>query len=187
MGLFNRFVAILLWLGLLALICLLAISPFDSLGKAQALLESSKATLHAWQTVNPTNFLIAQIAVGVVAILLFGTFLWAEIWTWQRRGVRIRTIDGSSAELDTASVGRRLGWHLDQLAEIIKAVPIVKARGGSVDVKLEIEAASDVDIPMKTDEVVEMTRDVIEQDLGLKLGKLDVHMRCAPFEPDWVQ
>ena len=75
MGLFNRFVAILLWLGLLALICLLAISPFDSLGKAQALLESSKATLHAWQTVNPTNFLIAQIAVGVVAIVLFGTFL----------------------------------------------------------------------------------------------------------------
>jgi hypothetical protein len=187
MGLFNRFVAILLWLILLALFCILAVVPLDVLHKAQAFLESSIGSLSAWQNDNPTNFLIAQVASGVVAILIFGTLLWVEIWTWQRRGVRIRTVDGSSAELDTASVGRRLGWHLDQLAEIIKAVPIVKARGNSVDVKLEIEAASDVDIPMKTDEVVEVTRDVIEQDLGLKLGKLDVHMRCAPFEPDWVQ
>ncbi len=187
MAVFNRFIVILLWLILLALFCLLAVTPFDTLHKAQALLEVGTGTLSLWQTSNPTTFLIAQFAAGVVAILLFGTLLWMEIWTWQRRGVRIRTVDGSSAELDTASVGRRLGWHLDQLAEIIKAVPIVKARGGSVDVKLEIEAASDVDIPMKTDEVVEVTRDVIEQDLGLKLGKLDVHMRCAPFEPDWVQ
>jgi hypothetical protein len=64
-------------------------------------------------------------------------------------------------------------------------VPSVKPRGVAVDIKLEIEAAPDVDIPMKTDEVVEVTRDVIEQDMGLKLGKLDVHMRCAPFDPDW--
>ena len=35
---------------------------------------------------------------------------------------------------------------------------------------------------MKTDEVVDVTRDVIEQDMGLKLGKLDVRMRYAPYE-----
>jgi hypothetical protein len=40
-----------------------------------------------------------------------------------------------------------------------------------------------VDIPKKTDEVVALARDVVEEDIGLTLGKLDVHMRCAPFEP----
>jgi len=186
MAIFNRLVAIILWLSLLALLCLFAAVPLETLHKLQGWLEFTTSTLLDWQRTNPTNFLIAQVALGVVAVLLFGILLWAEIWTWQRRGIRIRTGEGGSAELDAASVSRRLGWHLDQVAEIIKAIPIVKSRGGSVDIKLEIEAAPDVDIPMKTDEVVEVTRDVIEQDLGLRLGKLDVHMRCAPFEPNWA-
>ena len=186
MAIFNRLVVILLWLTLLAILCLFAAVPLATLSQVQVWLTAAVGTLLQWQSANPTNFLIAQVALGVVAVLIFGSLFWMEIWTWQRRGVRIRTVDGGSAELDTASVSRRLGWHLDQLAEVIKAVPIVKSRGGSVDIKLEIEANPDVDIPMKTDEVVEVTRDIIEQDLGLKLGKLDVHMRCAPFEPDWV-
>jgi hypothetical protein len=55
-----------------------------------------------------------------------------------------------------------------------------------VDVRLEIETAPDVDVPMKTDEVVEVARDIIEQDMGLRLGKLDVRIRHAPFEEEWV-
>ena len=111
--------------------------------------------------------------------------LWLEVLALRRRGVRVRTAEGGSVEVETNSIGRRLEWHLDQLAEIITVVPMVKSKGLSVDIKLEIEAAPDVDVPMKTNEVVEVTRDIIEQDLGLKLGKLDVHMRCAPFEPEW--
>ena len=64
-------------------------------------------------------------------------------------------------------------------------IPAVKSRGGAVDIRLEIETAPDIDIPMKTDEVVGVTREVIERDMGLKLGKLDVRMRCEPFEPEW--
>jgi len=186
MATFNRLIVILLWLGLLALCSIFAAMPLDLLARTQSGLTLLIERLQNWKNESSTDFLIAQVAFGVAAVLLLGTLLWVEVWTWQRRGVRIRTVEGGSAELDTASVSRRLGWHLDQLAEVIKVIPLVKSRGSSVDVKLEIEAAPDVDIPMKTDEVVEVTRDIIEQELGLKLGKLDVHMRCAPFEPDWV-
>ena len=119
------------------------------------------------------------------SILLFGALIFAEIMSARRRGVRIRTSEGGSAEVDTGSIGRRLQWHLDQMAEVITVMPAVKSRGGAVDIRLEIETSPDVDIPMKTDEVVVVTREVIEQDMGLRLGKLDVHVRCAPFEPEW--
>ncbi|MCB0072877.1 MAG: hypothetical protein KDE20_15505, partial [Caldilineaceae bacterium] len=76
--------------------------------------------------------------------------------------------------------------QLDQLAEIVSVVPSVKSRGNAVDIRLEVETAPDVDVPLKTDEVVDVTREIIEQDMGLKLGKLDVHMRYAPYDPDWV-
>lgn len=70
---------------------------------------------------------------------------------------------------------------------MITVVPVVRSRGGSVDVRLEIETAPDVDIPLKTDEVVDATRTIIGQDMGLILGRLDVRMRTAPFQPEWNQ
>jgi hypothetical protein len=186
MAIFNRIVAALLWLVLLGILAYFAVLPLRALAQVQQVLALVATTLQEQQTANPTNFLIAQAAFGIVVVLIFGTLFWLELWAGQRRGVRIRTVDGGSAEIDTASVSRRLEWHLDQLAEIIRVVPLIRSRGGSVDIKLEVEAAPDVDIPMKTDEIVELTRDIIEEDLGLKLDKLDVHVRCAPFEPDWA-
>jgi hypothetical protein len=186
MALFNRVVAALLWLTLLGVLAVFTVLPETSLVWLQTGIAETLALLRRWQAADATNFLIAQAAFGIAVVLIFGTLFWLELWAGNRRGVRIRTVEGGSAEVDTVSVGRRLAWHLDQVAEVIRVMPTVRSRGGSVDVKLELEAAPDVDIPMKTEEVLEITRDIIEQDMGLKLGKLDVHVRCAPFEPDWA-
>jgi hypothetical protein len=187
MATFNRIVALLLWLILLAISCYFAVVPQTVLAQIQSAATRLETLLQSYQTDNSTNYLIGQVALGVVSVLFFGGLIGLEIWSGRQRGVRIRTVQGGSAELDIASISRRLEWHLDQLAEIISVAPVVKSKGGSVDIKLEIETAPDVDVPMKTDEVVEVTRDIIEQEMGLKLGKLDVHMRYAPFDPEWVQ
>lgn len=185
MTILNRAVAILLWLLLLVVVCSLAIAPMYTIELAQNGLAALADLVGTLREQNPENFAIGQWAVVAAAVAIFGLLLWLEILALRRRGVRVRTAQGGSVEVETNSIGRRLEWHLDQLAEIITVVPVVRSKGGSVDIKLEIEAAPDIDVPMKTDEVVDVTRDIIEQDLGLKLGKLDVHMRCAPFEPEW--
>ena len=185
MSFFNRIIALLLWLALLAALLVFAVTPLQTVGWLQTQLNDLARWLQEWQSASSASFLVAQAALGIVALLVLGTLAFFEVMTGRRRGVRIRTTEGGSAELDTNSIGRRLQWHLDQLAEVITVVPSVKARGGSVDVKLEIETVPDVDIPMKTDEVVEVTHAIIEQDMGLRLGKLDVRMRCAPFEAEW--
>lgn len=184
---FNRVAATLLWLALLAALLTAAIAPFLSIAWLQTNLTGLATWLEAVKQENPVYFVVGQVAVGIGALLIFGALIFFEVTTLRRRGVRIQTAEGGAAELDTVSVARRLQWHLDQLAEVITVVPNVRPRGGSVDVRLEIETAPDIDIPMKTDEVVEVTRDIIEQDMGLRLGKLDVHIRCAPFDPEWNQ
>lgn len=183
---FNRMVAALLWLLLLIAFCAIAIIPLQVLAQIQAALVPLVTQLEAWKAANSTNFVIGQVAVGTAAVLLFGSLLWLELWPRRPKGVRIHTREGGSVELDTNSVARRLAWHLDQLAEVITVIPEVKARGSAVDVRLEIETAPSVDVPMKTDEVVEVTRDIIEQDMGLRMGKLDVRMHHAPFEEEWA-
>lgn len=185
MNLFNRILAIVLWLLLLAIALVLAVAPLATAGWLQGQTSMLAQWLAGVQRSNPTYFVVGQATLGISALLVFGALLFFEIMSSRKRGVRIRTTEGGSAELDTSSVGRRLQWHLDQLAEVITVIPAVKSRGRSVDIRLEIETAPDIDIPMKTDEVVDVTREVIEHDMGLRLGKLDVHMRCAPFEPEW--
>ena len=185
MNLFNRIVAIVLWLSLLACALVAAVVPLAGAAWLQTQSSALVRQLDQWQAANATNFLIGQAALGIGALLLFGALLFFEVMSSRQPGVRIRTTEGGSAELDPNSVGRRLQWHLDQLAEVITVIPAVKSRRGAVDIRLEIETAPDTDIPMKTDEVVDVTREVIERDMGLKLGKLDVRVRCAPFEPEW--
>ena len=185
MNLLNRIVTTLLWVLLLAAALVLAAVPLATLNWLQTRLAETEVWLAGWQKAEPTYFIVGQAAAGIGAILLFGMLIFFEFLSGRRHGVRIHTAEGGSAELDTASIGRRLQWHLDQLAEVITVVPAVKARGGSVDIRLEIETAPDIDIPMKTDEVVDVTHDIVERDMGLRLGKLDVRMRCAPFEPEW--
>ncbi|RME54164.1 MAG: hypothetical protein D6790_16990 [Caldilineae bacterium] len=182
----NRIVVSLLWLFLLAMIAYFTATPVTALNQLMLRAGQAKELVAMWQAANPTNFLIGQIAVGLSAVLLFGSLLLLELWPRRRRGVRVQTVEGGSVELDTASIARRLEWHLDQLADVITVVPHVKARGSAVDIQLDVETAPDIDVPMKTDEVVEVTRDIIEEDMGLKLGKLDVRIRHAPFEEEWV-
>ena len=183
MALFNRIVAALLWLFLLITITILSVAPVGAIQQLQRFLGIALTQIQAWQVTNGDNFIIAQATIGISAVLLFGILFWLELWGMRKRGVRIRTADGGEAELDTASVSRRLEWHLEKVAEVNNVVPTVRAKGGAVDVRLEIEVMPAVDIPKKTDEVVALARDVVEEDIGLTLGKLDVHMRCAPFEP----
>jgi hypothetical protein len=187
MNTFNRIVVLLLWLILLAAVGVAAVLPLRTVRTLQRILGDWETQLQLALETDATNFLIGQIAVGVVGLLVLGFLIALAIWSGRQRGVRIRTAQGTSAELDTSSISRRLSWHLDQMAEVINVVPLVTSRGGSVDIKLEIETAPDIDVPMKTDEVVAATREIIEHDMGLKLGKLDVHMRYAPFDPEWVQ
>lgn len=186
MTMFSRFVAAVCWLLLLTFAVFMAAAPFWTIGQIQSMLMSTANQLELLQQQNSTNFIIMQAASGITAILVFGILFWWTVFGGHQRGVKIRTVAGGSAELDINSISQRLEWHLEQVAEVSNVVPIVKARGGAVDIRLEIEVLPEVDIPMKTDEVVVMTRDIIEDTIGLTLGKLDVHLRCAPLETSFT-
>ena len=183
---FNRIVVVLLWVASLTAIGYATVFPNRVIASILDFLSQAQLFLRVQQAANGTNFLIGQVAVGTVAVLIFGSLLWLELWPRRQRGVRLQTVSGGSVELDTGSIARRLSWHLDQLADVITVFPDVKSRGNAVDIELEVETAPDIDVPMKTDEVVEVTRDIVEEGMGLRLGRLDVRMRHVPFEDEWA-
>jgi len=74
-----------------------------------------------------------------------------------------------------------VGWHVDQLTDVITVIPQVRTRGTAVDITLDLETTPDVDVPMKTEEVMAVVRDVVEGQMGLQLRRVKVNVRHAPY------
>ena len=63
----------------------------------------------------------------------------------------------------------------------MRVSPRIYGRSRGVDVNLLLETSPEIDVPMKTEEVMQVTREVIVERMGLKLGKVDVKIKHAPY------
>lgn len=184
MNVFNRIVVILLLLVLVVLAATLAVFPIPSLTIAQRSLGFAASFLQSFEGANFWLFVGARLALIVLALLVLGVLLWAELRPSHPKTVRVHTEGGSLAEVTADSVARRLAWQIDQLADVVAVTPLVIARGRAVDVTLDLETAPDIDVPMKTDEVVNCAREVIVERMGLQPGKIQVRISHAPYQEE---
>ncbi|PKO20867.1 MAG: hypothetical protein CVU38_17850 [Chloroflexi bacterium HGW-Chloroflexi-1] len=181
MNVFNRILTVLLLIVLLALAVLLAVFPAETVSVAGRGLQNSTAWLSILETSYYLFYVIGRIALVIVALLVFGLLLWGELRPRRPKAVRVHTDAGSQATVTTDSVSLRLAWHVDQLADVISVTPRVTAHGQSVDVLLDVETSPEIDVPMKTDEVVAVTREIIQDRMGMQLGKVEVRIKHAPY------
>jgi uncharacterized alkaline shock family protein YloU len=90
-------------------------------------------------------------------------------------------VEGGEARITIDSVEQRLAYNIDQLPDVIHVTPRVTGRSRGVDVDLLLETSPEVDIPMKTEEVLQVTREAIVERMGLKLGKVQIKIKHAPY------
>jgi hypothetical protein len=177
----NRVIIFLLFVVLFLCVVGVAIFPFGALSLAQQLISLLNESLTQGFYDLGFRFRLAQVAVVVAAALLFIPLIWFEIRRTKPATVRVQTAGAGGATLTADSVTRRLTWHLDQLADVVSVTPEVKAHGGSVDIRLFVRTTPDIEVPMKTEEILAVTREVIEQRMGLRLGKAEVQIDHAPY------
>lgn len=184
MNIFNRVVTVLLLIVLLLVALVIAIFPLQSIDFTQRALEGISASFKTAESSYFWLYTGIRIAVVVVALIIFLLLLWGEVWPRRPRAAQVRTESGSQATVTTDSVARRLAWHIDQLADVISVQPQVMAHGKSVDVLINLQTSPEIDVPMKTDEVVGLAREVITERMGMQLGKIEVHIEHAPYKDE---
>jgi membrane protein implicated in regulation of membrane protease activity len=178
MNLFNRIVVVLLLLLVIVLAFVAMFLPLGPLDFIIGWLTFIKASLYV-----PTNYLIV-ILVSLVVILLSLLLLWLEFRGPARpKTVRIEKVGGGYAEVTTDSIAQRLKYRVDQLVGVTEVKPIVTSRGKVVDVVLDLETSPDIEVPAKTEEVCQVAREEVEQKMGLKLDRIRVNIRHAPYPP----
>jgi hypothetical protein len=155
-------------------IALLMVNPAAGL----LALEQGVAQVRSWVA---GGYSALFLAIGAVLLVLAGLLLFLEVRRPRRLTVRVMRSGGTSVELTTESVERGLEYHIAQVAGIRQVRPVVTSTGRAVKVLLELETDPTAGVSAKSEELIGLTREVIEGKLGLRLAALSVNMRQGAY------
>ncbi len=182
MNIFNRLVMILLLLVLIIVTIIVAAAPEQSMEVTSAFFSYLQRGAAFYKS--PANwalFAAARAVIGGVIVLVALILLWLELRRPRRRTIRVQKVTGGEAHITTESIAQRLAYNIDQLPDVVKVTPTIIGHSRGMDVDLVLETSPDIDVPMKTEEVLQVTKEVVEERLGLKLGKVQVKIKHAPY------
>jgi hypothetical protein len=174
MNVFNRVVTILLFLALMIVIPFIMILPDTAIGSVQLFLGSLTGGLSIFHRV-------VLVLLGIICFIICGLVLYLEFRRPRRHTVRLEKLEGGEVELAVESIAQRIEYRVDQLADVVEVRPKIKPRRKEIDVELDLETTPDIDVPTKTEEVCQVAREVVEDRMGLKLRKIKVNIRHAPY------
>ena len=177
MNVFNRIVmSILILLSLAAAVLLFATHVYGLEFVGQA-VDTLRSALYA----SPTNFYIFLAAMGFWAVLMILLFI-LEVRRPRRKFVRIRTKSGGKAQLGVESVMQSLEYRIDELAGVRRVQPRIISHGRDVEVIVDLDTSPSVNVPVLTDQVVDLCHSIVEEQLGVKIrGKVLVNVRHEPY------
>jgi len=178
---FNRVVVIVSLLVTMVVSAIFFIVPVTVLGTVLSFLQRLETTLTAMT--GPRALL--RVGGGLVFTFLIWVFcaaiLWLEVRRPRAKTIRVMKVTGGQAELTTDSIANRLEYNIDQLADVISVKPIISPGRKGVRVDLELETTPDIEVPMKTEEIQQLTKEIVETSMGLKLESVRVIIRHAPY------
>ena len=181
MNVFNRVLVILLTLAVLVLAIVVAIAPDWTLTVGSNILEALADSLGNYEASDFWLYLTLRIVLAGTVVALCLLLLWLEVRRPRKKTIRAQKLAGGEANIVVDSIAERLAYNIDQLPDVVNVKPHVVGRSRGVDVSLLLETTPDIDVPMKTEEVMEVTREVIGERMGLKVGKVTINIKHAPF------
>jgi hypothetical protein len=177
MNFINRLIVVMVLLfGLLAGCALffVALIPNIALNLAAA-LQPSFAALTDTQQYTPLRLVCLGTALlfPILALVL----LYLELMPSGKMRMHLKSIQGADVLMSGDAIVNQLQYALDPLPGVIRARPqVFRGKGDVVDVLLDMTTTSDVDVKKKTDEVMDVTRSVLEGGLGLRVGKVQIKL-----------
>ena len=181
MNVFNRVIMILVILAVFLVLTIGLFVPFESLAVMGGVASS---TLHTLNRIRP-EFLLPFRALLILCAILIDVLLIALLFLevrGPRHTIRVTRVSSGQVSVTTESLAERIQYHVDQLPGVIKVQVNVAPRGGEVDLVLNIQTGSDVNVPEKAEQVLQVTRQVVEDKMGLKLGRQPrVNIHAMPY------
>jgi len=178
---FNRILVILglLTIMVISVILFLAWGPFLQI--LIGVLQQTNAALTALADTNPLLRWAGGFGLTVAVWAACIALLWLETRRPRARTITVQQVSGGHAELTVDSIISRLQYNLEQMPDIIRVWPRVRSARKGVRIDMSVETNPEVEVPAITEEIRQRTRDIMEQQMGLKLESMRVVIRHAPY------
>jgi hypothetical protein len=132
-------------------------------------------------TDSATVFLVQLICVLTLLTVFFIVILllFLELSTPRAHLFQVQVTDGRVQVTEQAIV-QRLEHSIAQIAEIalVKA-HVVASKGNAIEAFIELETSPQVNVPQKTQEVIALAKQVLEQQIGLKVAQVRVRLNYS--------
>jgi uncharacterized alkaline shock family protein YloU len=177
-NIFNRVIVVLSLLAVMIVSAIFFIVPLPILQVVNAFLQQLETTLRG---TNQLFQIVGGLALTLFVWIICAAILWLEVRRPRAKTIKVLKVSGGEAELTVDSIANRLEYNIDQLADVIKVKPTISPGRKGVKVDLELETSPEIEVPMKTEEVQQLTKDIVETRMGLKLDSVRVLIRHAPY------
>jgi hypothetical protein len=178
MNTFNRVVVILILLAIIIVMTVVLVVPRPMIEVVQRWLSNLDANL---APVPQPLLMIVGVALALLVDVICAVLIWLEIRRRRPGAIRVQRISGGVAELTVDSVARRVEHKVSRLDGVISVKPDVIGRRGGVEVELDLEMSSEIDVPSKTEEICQVVKEAVEDKMGLKLRKVRANIKHAPY------
>ncbi|MDY7077569.1 MAG: alkaline shock response membrane anchor protein AmaP [Chloroflexota bacterium] len=134
------------------------------------------------ETIQDLEWYQLELPGGLIALLVdlvIVVFIFFEVRR-PSRSIRVEKAAGGEVQISVASIADRLKYEVDQLPSVLRTKPKVSAKRGGVVVEMDVETSAGVNVPEKAEQIVETARQVVEEDMGLKLVRPKVNLRVVP-------
>jgi len=176
MNVLNRIIMVLIVLFLIVVVGTVLLTPLNFVDQTRLNLDYAQDVLSDVRVL-----LIFRIICGGLLLVLL-ILLWFELWRPRRKSVRIKTESGGRAQLDVQSVAQSLEYRIDELPGVRQVRPRIISRGKDVEVILDLDTSPSVNIPALTDQIVKLSNDIVEGQLGIKIrSRVRLNIRHEPY------
>ena len=177
MNLLNRVFMVLASLMML----ILAVGTVWVAWTAPRELASFLRVLALFASNDPGTLRLVITAAAGVAILFFLLILLAEVSPESRDDIQIKNVKGGHAKVSVDLVRERIINDLSQLEHIQSVAPTVKSRGSAADIHVAAQLSNN-SYQNEANAVLQVIRDSIEKDLGVKIRRLNATLTTKPLK-----
>lgn len=180
----NRIVSIFLFL------IVISCAALSALGVWILQAAPARGSLVDWVTLTVNTigqFSPAQqlTVTGVALLIMLIAFLLLILELRPSTGekmIPVRTTEGGETVMSANAVARRLKYSIDRLDDVVDVEPVLTPTRSGVDVLLNVRTSPQIDVPMKDAEIKQVTRQVLEEQVGLEIKRLRVNIDHSDFE-----
>jgi hypothetical protein len=118
--------------------------------------------------------------IGLVFLVVVVFLLWLELRRPGSRTVEVVRSSGGRIRITTAHVEQQIAEQVDAMSGIIQTKVRIQEKDNAVIAHIDVVAAQNLDLVTKAEDVAAKTREVIQDQLGLKLvGKPQITIKAS--------